>query len=68
MDKAPVPESWYSLADPKHYHNHPGCHVGQQISKPQRLAGDGRRRLCPVCRELNEPRPRGGGDSREAST
>ena len=50
--KPPVRIPWFSQSDPQFYHNHDGCHIGQNVPVSHRFLGDGRRRLCPVCMEL----------------
>jgi hypothetical protein len=47
-------EPWYARSDDQVFHNDTRCAVGLRIPLMERLAGDGRRRLCPECKRLRD--------------
>jgi hypothetical protein len=57
MSDRPVFEPWYVSSDREFYHNHFKCSAGLRPRSAERFAGDGRRRLCPECKQLNAAVP-----------
>ena len=56
MERHGAPKTWYTLSDTFH-HNNASCRLGGKITATDRFSGDGRRRLCPECKEMNDATP-----------